>query len=166
MGFWERVRTAAAGQSPSYVWHGFATALPPRVHAAVHDPSLPEHVRGLHLARHLLTQQPGSYGHPHTGDQLGQDWHPDSYWASRDAEEHGGEGRTPYILRAIAPGPEHLLSEDQYRKPKGDAALVRAGSPIHFTGLYWHHPEYQTPGSPHEGDEHWLEFPEPITARA
>jgi hypothetical protein len=163
---WEMIRRVAAGQDRSYVYHGFSVRLPPQVHALVHDPSLPEHVRGFHLARHLLTHQPGSPGYPHTGESLGQDWHRDSYWAARDAHEANGEGRTPYVLKALKPERQHWLSEDQDRKPKADPILVRSGSPVHFTGLYWHHPEAQVPGSPHEGDEHELDFPEPITARA
>jgi hypothetical protein len=151
-GIFEMIRQAASGQGRSYVYHGFSVRLPPEVHALVHDPSLPEHVRGFHLARHLLTRQPGDYEIAHSGDMLGQDWHRDSYYASMAAKARGGvaPGRTPYVLKALEPYPLWL----------------HAGSPVHFTGLYWHHPEAQVPGSPHEGDEHELDFPEPVTGRA
>lgn len=142
---------------PNYVYHGFSVRLPPQVHAVVHDQSLPEHVRGLHLARHLLTNFPGSPGYPHTGDQLGQDWHRDSYYASQDAREAAGEGRTPYVLKGTEPHPEHLLSDDPR---KGHPMLVRAGAPVHFTGLFWNDPDDERNG----GGE--LHFPEPITAKA
>jgi len=59
MGIFEAIRRAAAGQDRSYVYHGFSVQLPPDVHRIVHDESLPEHVRGFHLARHLLTARPG-----------------------------------------------------------------------------------------------------------
>lgn len=163
MGVFEAIRRAAAGQGRGYVYHGFSVRLPPQVHALVHDQSLPEHVRGFHLARHLLTRSPADYGYPHTGDLLGQDWHRDSYWASQDAREAAGPGRTGYVLKALEPDPGHLVSDDGR---KGYPMLVRAGAPVHFTGLYWHHPEAQVPGSPHEGDEHELDFPEPITGKA
>lgn len=76
---WGMVRAAAAGQVPSYVYHGHSVRLPPQVHSIVHDQSLPEHVRGLHLARYLLTGGARDNEIPHSGHQLGQDWHRDSY---------------------------------------------------------------------------------------
>jgi len=159
---WEVIRRAA-DRRPGYVYHGFSVRLPPQVHALVHDPSLPEHVRGFHLARHLLTNNPGDPGYPHAGYGLGQVWHRDSYWAAQDAREAAGEGRTPYVLKALEPEPEHVMSDDGR---KGVPMLMHGNSPVHFTGLYWHHPEHQVPGSQHEGDEHELDFPEPVTARA
>jgi len=72
-------------------------------------------------------------------------------------------GRTPYVLKALAPSDQHVMTDPGQ---KGYPMWLHAGSPVHFTGLYWHHPEHQSPGSPHEGDEHELDFPEPVTARA
>lgn len=168
MGTWDMIRMAAAGNMPSYVYHGFSVRLPPQVHALVHDQSLPEHVRGFHLARHLLTRQPGGGDdeYAHTGQQLGADWHRDSYWASvaaRSVSHPRDVGRTAYVLKALEPAPEHI---DVDENRKAYPIWMRPGAPVHFTGLYWHHPEHQVPGSPHEGDEHELDFPEPITARA
>jgi len=165
MGIFEAIRRAAAGQDRSYVYHGFSVQLPPDVHRIVHDESLPEHVRGFHLARHLLTARPGD-DIVHPGEQLGQDWHRDSYWASMAARASAGgvrHGRTPYVLKALAPSDQHVMTDPGQ---KGYPMWLHAGSPVHFTGLYWHHPEHQSPGSPHEGDEHELDFPEPVTARA
>lgn len=153
-------RTAARGD---HIYHGFSVALPAHVHDVVHNPDLPEHVRGFHLARHLLTNHPGSPGYPHSGDLLGQDWHRDSYWAARNAEAASGNGRTPYVLMAREPHHEHVLSDEDR---KGHPVLLHAGAPVQFTGLYWHHPEHQDPDSPHAGEEGELHFPEPITSIA
>lgn len=159
-------RTAVGRTQPSYVYHGFSVRLPPEVHAVVHDESRPEHERGFHLARYLLTHQPGDSEVGHPGQLLGQDWHRDSYWASRDADSVSrprDAGRTPYVLKALAPSPEHVLSDDDR---KGYPMWLHAGAPVHFTGLFWGHPESRVPGSPHEGKEGYLEFPEPVTSRA
>jgi hypothetical protein len=158
MDAYEAVRLAASGrQQPSYVYHGFSVRLPPQVHDVVHDESLPEHVRGLHLARHLLTSRPGDHEIAHSGNLLGQNWHRDSYYASQDAQAGGGisPGRTPYVLKALEPSPEHVLSDDNR---KGYPMWLHAGSPVHFTSIFWHHPE--------TGGEGHLEFPEPVTGRA
>lgn len=153
--FFEDALLATAGSASSYVYHGSSVRLPPQVHAVVHDESLPEHVRGLHLARHLLTNHPGDYEIPATGELLGQDWHRDSWHASEDARAKQGPERTPYVLKALEPHPEHLLSDDPR---KGYPMLMRAGAPVHFTGLFWHRPEGDGEGE--------LHFPEPVTARA
>ena len=156
MGVWENIRKAAAGQGqPSHVYHGFSVRLPPQVHDIVHDPNRPEHERGFHLARHLLTHQPGDIGYPHMGDLLGQDWHRDSYYASQDARDADGPGRTSYVLKALHPNPEHILSDDNR---KGHPMFLHAGAPVHFTGLFWHDHA--------AGDDGELEFPEPVTGRA
>jgi hypothetical protein len=166
MSAWGLIRRAAAGAQPSYVYHGHSVRLPPEVHNIVHDESLPEHVRGFHLARHLLTHQPGDYEIAHSGEMLGQDWHRDSYYAAQEAKASRGgiePGRTPYVLKALHPDPRHILSDDGRR---GYPMWLHAGSPVHFTGLFWHHPEHHVIGGPHEGSEGYLEFPEPITGRA
>jgi len=163
---WEVIRRAA-DRHPGYVYHGFSVRLPPQVHALVHDPSLPEHVRGFHLARHLLTHpHPDDDEYRHTGQLLGADWHRDSHWAAmaaRSVSHPRDEGRTAYVLKALEPSPEHVAVDDNR---KAYPIWMHPGAPVHFTGLYWHHPEHQVPGSPHEGDEHELDFPEPVTARA
>lgn len=155
MGAWDLIRTAARGDRPSYVYHGFSVRLPPEVHALVHDESLPEHVRGFHLARHLLTHNPVDFGYPHMGELLGQDWHRDGWQAAEDARNADGPGRTSYVLKALHPEPEHILS-DQNRK--GHPLLLRAGAPVRFVGLNW-----EDHASGGDGE---LEFPEPVTGRA
>lgn len=152
-----RRRAAAERAQQGYVYHGFSVRLPPAVHAIVHDQSLPEHVRGFHLARHLLTHQPGDEEIAHSGQMLGQDWHRDSHYASMEAQARGGisPGRTPYVLKALHPEPEHVISDDER---KGHPMWVHAGSPVHFTSIFWNHPDGDGEGQ--------LDFPEPVTGRA
>jgi hypothetical protein len=174
-------------QMDPFLYRGLNVELPPDVHAKVHDSSRPEHERGFHLARYLLT-------HPHpfggeAGEGLGRDWYYDSHKASEAAEQRmpwsrnlsSGRDpkRTPVVVKAYNPELEHLLKPEEmasYTRSRnwsdvmmpehGKTEVRRAGSPVEIHSLWWNHPEHLDPGSLHYGEEGELQFPEPIRVKA
>jgi hypothetical protein len=156
-------RTAATDRpfydDPEHVYRGLAVRLPPEVHAKVHDQNLPEHERGFHLARHLLT-----HPHPDVSGGLGRHWSYDSFVASViHAEQEGSRPatHTPVILKGRMPDRDDVEDEDEH------GVTVRPGASVPLTSISWGHPNHDRPGATEEGDgDHWLDFPEPIRAKA
>jgi len=139
------------------IHRGIGVALPPEVHAVVHDESRPLAERARALAHHVVSR--GGLGNFWSSD-------PDvsKTYAESSAKRYSSQGeKTPVMLHAHTPGTEHIETDPETLQHWGVYSYHLAGNrevplqhqaPVHLKGISWAPPGHEAQG-PHPSDPKW-----------